>query len=202
MCCFPVSSAIQHEVLDRLPIQVDHDYGDTPSYVELSRYVENAIVYIAGFVVRNIVKNITCEQCIAALTGNRGTTENNLLLDTKDRGGLVNPSSDTVRICAEADKCFRRISTDKPPNGCGFSHLLVTTTVKNIIMQTEPLFPNLTEHQFDTEPNDNHVTLLVQRIAKEYIKIRLYHWGKQHTSSITGPKVRKELSKLILFKNQ
>lgn len=195
-------SAIQHAIQDRHPLQSDHDYDDIPSYIELSCYVENAIVYIAGYVVKNIRKQLTCDECLASLTAHCSNSNKHLLLQTKDRGGLVTASHDTVRVCTEAEKCFRRISTVKPPTGDGFSQLLVNTATQNLMTQTVPIFPALSEHQFDTEPTDNHIVLLVKRIAREYTKIRLYHWGKQYTSSITGPKVRKQLSKLILFKNQ
>lgn len=39
-------------------------------------------------------------------------------------------------------------------------------------------------------------------IFEGYAKIRFYQLGKKYTEEITGVKVRKELSKLVLFKHQ
>jgi len=58
-----------------------------------------------------------------------------------------------------------------------------------------PLFLQLHDHELETEAENNHIIYLVKRTAREYVKIRNYHWGKKYTASVNG-------SKLILFKNQ
>ena len=46
--------------------------------------------------------------------------------------------------------------------------------------------------------NLQKIRLLLERmIAKEYTKFGLYHWGKQHTASISGTKVRKSFNRFI-----
>ena len=64
------------------------------------------------------------------------------------------------------------------------------------------VFSCLHDHMFDPSTECNHVHLLVRHICKCYFKIRMYHIGKQQTALISGHKIRKELSKLILFKHQ
>jgi hypothetical protein len=42
----------------------DHDYCDIPYLGHLSHYVENVVVYIAGFVVRRKTKQVHCNECL------------------------------------------------------------------------------------------------------------------------------------------
>ena len=54
----------------------------------------------------------------------------------------------------------------------------------------------------DTAVNENHVFGLIKAIAKSYCKIRFYHLGKEYNQSLIGKRVRKKLSKLVLFNHQ
>jgi len=198
-----VCHTIQQALVDHEPIQDEHDYADTPNVVQLSRYIENAVVYIAGYVARNVTKHLPCLTCAeATVCSQYDSLDNSMLLKLRDNGGLTHPSPGTVTVCTEAEKCFKRLAHEKPPAGRGFMHVLVTNVTEQVLSKSDSVFPELHEHQLETEPQSNHVIELVKRIAREYCKIRLYHWGKQHTTLITGPKIRTNLSKLILFKNQ
>ena len=80
--------------------------------------------------------------------------------------------------------------------------MIVKAVTEQILTKTALLFPQLHDHELETEPENNHVIEFVKRVVKEYVKIRNYHWGKMYTAVVGGPKVRKQLSKLVLFKNQ
>ena len=43
---------------------------------------------------------------------------------------------------------------------------------------------------------------LIKCCSQCYIKIRMYHLGKQHTDALQVEKIRKRLSKLVLLKHQ
>jgi hypothetical protein len=64
------------------------------------------------------------------------------------------------------------------------------------------IFNEQTSHMFDSAITDNHLFALIKLISENYAKIYLYHLGKKQTAKITGKKLRKQLTKLILFKNQ
>ena len=64
------------------------------------------------------------------------------------------------------------------------------------------LFPSLQEHMFDCSIEDNHVFNLIKRVSKKYCRIRMFHLAKEFKAHHTGKKIRKTLSKLILFKHQ
>lgn len=57
-------------------------------------------------------------------------------------------------------------------------------------------------HILNQDVFENHRSQLIQLIIRPYIKIRLHHFAKMHTLSITGKSKRRHFTKLILFKNQ
>ena len=174
----------------------------------LSTYKEAVVVYIAGFVVRSIQKKIDCETCLGALICSREEAEKNLsfsLLNRKRWGKLIDSSSDVINICIETEKTFCQL--EKTTNGFmtkkrSISPLIVSTVLKSVCSKSNQIFQNLSSHMTDCLPDNNHVFILVKLIAKCYCNIRLHHIAKQITSKITESNVRKNLTKLILFKNQ
>ena len=75
----------------------DHSYLPT----RFGGLVENALVYIAGFVVRQILKKLSCDVCRASLVRDAVTSsfdESYHLLALKNNGGLVIPSQGTVKV--------------------------------------------------------------------------------------------------------
>ena len=64
------------------------------------------------------------------------------------------------------------------------------------------MFPDLNDHILEQAVVDNHVFPLIKNVSKTYSKIRMYHLGKTMSDKITGERVRKKFTKLILFKNQ
>jgi len=183
------------------PIESDHDYADIPNFETISEYKEAAVSYIAGFVVRMIKRRLQCMACENALTDKSGKVHKFVAL--KDRGGLHKASDSVVSVCLETEKSFQRLlklNEGQLPQGFGVSSALASSVLSNCAGLH--LFADLHCHQFDTTVDDNHVHCLIKLASSCYTKIRLFHLGKEKTSSITGPKVRKRMSKLILFNHQ
>ena len=64
-------------------------------------------------------------------------------------------------------------------------------------------FPDIHYHMSQTGVTDNHVFLLIKAVARNYLKIRMHHIAKEFNQNmLKHDRVRKRLSKLILFKNQ
>ena len=71
------------------------DLSDT----KLSTYKESVLEYIGGFIVRKLSKRLSCELCCVALhVKGRHSFIAKSLTSSKDRGGLVYPSSDALKI--------------------------------------------------------------------------------------------------------
>ena len=67
-------------------------------------------------------------------------------------------------------------------------------------------FPQLNDHVYhiDIGFEDDHVTQIVKQIATKYLNMRLHTYGKRFTREIVNKNnsgVRRQLTKLILFKN-
>ncbi len=66
-----VAIARRYDLELRQPEATDHDYCDVSNAMELSKYKEVAISYIAGYVVRMVEKKVHCPECATALTRQR-----------------------------------------------------------------------------------------------------------------------------------
>ena len=76
---------------------------------QISRFKENIIVYISGYVVKMVRKKIRCVICAKALTCSRSEAENSpafALLNRKRWGQLTDSSFDVIAICIETEKLF------------------------------------------------------------------------------------------------
>lgn len=192
----------KYDLIERLPISTDHDYCDSPNIKILSEYKKAAITYIAGYVAKMAKKQTTCFTCSLAL-GSQKMIAQPSFLTFKDRGGLMKPSESVIRVCSDTEKCFLRLlacSGGKLPINTGIPDAIATSVLHSI--NASQLFPDLDSHMFDSTVMDNHVFQLIKVVSKCYSKIRLYHLGKETSEKIVGEKIRKKLSKLVLFNNQ
>lgn len=84
---------------------VEHDHNYLDPICRLTPFVENVSAYIAGFVVKQVIKKINCNICIQFLSE---TNTKNLLINLKDRNNaLIKPSRDAIYICASVKREFR-----------------------------------------------------------------------------------------------
>lgn len=206
-------SNIKRYDLDMEDAEDDFDATDIPKPVDqISPYKQAAIGYIAGYVVRMVRKHINCPTCTSALVSNATKaivltreihTANQQLINTKDRGGLVRPSQDVVLVCEATEVCFQRLinsNAGKLPQAKGIVQSIVSVVLKDVAFKAA--FDTLYEHMLDSTPDNNHIFSLIKCISSSYCKIRLHHLAKTFTEKLTGPKVRKQLTKLVLFKHQ
>ncbi|CAL8388038.1 unnamed protein product [Arctogadus glacialis] len=76
-----------------------HDHSYLP--VRYDGLVDNALVYISRFVVRQALKKLSCDVCRASLVTDAASAIKNQsyhLLCLRNNGGLVIPSEGTVRV--------------------------------------------------------------------------------------------------------
>lgn len=181
----------------------DHDY--MPSMTSLSKFVDNVVVYIAGFVVRSLQSELHCEICLASLisVSQEDVCQSDYgLIDIKDRGGLISPSPDVVAVCKSAEVSVRKFI------GPGQKPILkssVTMRIENDVLSNfigSEIFTSLTDHGLETTPMNNHHVNIIRSIASKYIKIRLYHQCKTYTRLVQGENCRSVCSKTVVFKGQ
>jgi hypothetical protein len=73
----------------------------------LSPFVDNILVYIAGWVVRCVCKRLSCVDCLDVLVSDNLQLQNNCLLTIKNNGGLVCPSADVLLVLRAAEAALR-----------------------------------------------------------------------------------------------
>ena len=196
-----------YDLAPRMPLCADHDYADVPNISVLSEYKQAAVNYIAGYVVRMVRKRVSCMECQTALVSPESSSSlqfdtDNLFVKFKDHGGLIKPSKSVIVVCREAEKCFGRM---KAVLGSALPMLSDLPAVFSTVVLAEvgmSVFPSLKKHMFDSTVESNHIFHLIKVVVACYVKVRMHHLAKQKTAEITGVAIRKQLSKLILFKNQ
>lgn len=168
----------------------------------LSPYVGNITGYIAGFVCLMVRRRIPCATCHTATVSERSPSA---FFERKNRGGLQKPSSSTIYICQTTEKVIRREDnlhgTSLPKKG-NLSDSLTVSAMTELSGHLEKLFPELQNHMFESAAESNHFVRLVKCVIASYIKIRMHRIAKTETTKITGSNIRKQLTKLILFKHQ
>ena len=180
----------------------DSDYSDAPSFSNVSEFKSAAISYIAGYVAQMVQKKTTCCVCHEAV-GSREHRCESAFLTLKDRGNLFKPAASVISVCTETERCFQRMlasTNGRLPQGKGIPDAIVVSVLNSIDIRAT--FKELDGHMLNTTVTDNHVFTLIKTISKCYCKVRLYQLGKTTTEMATKTKVRKKLSKLVLFEHQ
>lgn len=76
--------------------------------------VVDALVYILGFLVRQVLRKLQCNMCCASLVKDTVPTsfyQSYHLLALKNNGGLVIPSEGTVRVVRAAEQVIHQASS-------------------------------------------------------------------------------------------
>lgn len=188
-------------------ICTDHCYV-SPSPSQLSDCSEKIVAYIAGFVVHKLRQSIHCEMCVGALSDVNSLKNRSIcsLIDVKNRGALITPSSDVITICLVAEKNFRRTILPSQAQNMISNvqcHRLVQTTLEHLV--GKDLFTSLLSHMFDQDPFNNHVVLLMKAVIEKYMQVRYYYAGRKYTLALKNKlscRSRQTLTKLVLFSGQ
>lgn len=167
---------------------------------KLSAFKEAAISYIAGYVCKMTKKRLSCDQCCNALCNTTDPVDS--FISLKDRGGLQKASNSVYKICLQTEKYFERLLKTCNDDLQKISDLRNVISTAVMVDTYNTVFEELLQHMFDCSAEDNHMFTLVKTVSQCYTKVRLYQLGKRFSDKITGVKVRKNLSKLILFKHQ
>ena len=196
------AAIIKKYELSEIPLPKD-DFTDAPQITNLSEFLKSSISYIGGYTANAVIKRISCAECIKSL-GSRNHTHESNFLKFKDKGNLFKPTQNVIKVCEETEKIIRRMlnsTNDKLPHGEGIPDAIATVALNNL--GNSDIFSELNEHALESPVGEEyHIFSLIKVIAKYYCKIRFYHLGRQETDKLSGSKIRKKLSKLILFQGQ
>lgn len=176
-------------------VVLDHSYLAT----SFGCLTENALVYIAGFVVRQVMRKLACNVCRSSLVVSTIPSfgYNYHLLTLRNNGGLVIPSQGTVKVIRSAEHCIRRASNiNSAAHQCPVS--LLNRVVKAEV-GSEDIF-GLCDHIVDTQDGiDNHHFNLISLVVCTFHKLRQHHVAKVHSLQLQSKSLRKKLCKVVLL---
>ena len=177
--------------------------------VLFSFHKESILGYISGFIVRRMIKKISCVPCSAAIQFDPSVTEIDhrysrfsnpftSLISSKDRGGLIKPSASVFRIVSATEGCIKSLIHSPSKLNKKVIQLAVNQFIHNP-------FPQLDDHDKESEPfaEDLHSTQLTNKVIEMYIKIRLYSYEKEfNKEKLHKGKIgmRQQSTKLLIFK--
>ena len=186
-------------------LQLEHKYAKKCDLTSLSEFRVNVVAYVAGYVVKMVRRILHCPDCLGSLTA-APLSEKLLFVKLKDKGGLIKPSESVVKVCEITEQAISRMMASCKGNlPLALGSKLVATVSLSVLSEvgeSKSVFADLYDHMFDSSPESNHVYKLIKVISQCYIKIRMHAIAKRYTEHKTGTKVRKQLTKLVLFKHQ
>ena len=160
-------------------------------------------IYIAGYVVKKAMSQITCDECRSALVSHEPSEKYGsayCFLTIRKSGSLAIPSEGVLAIVFAAERHLRT-STDlnKVNQACTLLRVqrkvLAQLGAKNVL--------NNADHAIDSQVGiDNHYYFTVRIIVKIFFNIRQYHIVRLHNLKQRGQVVRQKLTKSILFMGQ
>ena len=212
------SSTEQHdERLDRLISQVD--------FQEPTELKANILTYIAGLVVKKLLKQIKCITCIESLTSGFICTNHYehdysqapnqershmALTHFLNKGSLHIPSKLVVSIIEYAEYLFVLYVSNETFDQINISERLnvkMVLEVSRYFGQEKPelLPPYHLPAAVNEMPTEDHRLCLVKYVANTYLNLRLSSYGKIYSKAVVNfgkPSSRHHLTKTILFLNQ
>ena len=175
-----VADDLNESAYEAMLIQLDHE---SPNEL-----LDNVLYYIAGFVVRSLLKVLKCGDCRSALLLDADDPHalhkeqyplHAKLACFKQSGGLIFPSQSVLKIVKTAEVLFNRVLfKDKQ---IPFEKNLELKIQYGILQQLGPdIFARSSGHFFDHTIGEecDHLSSLLRLVTKKYISLRMKTYGK------------------------
>ncbi|KAL2102393.1 hypothetical protein ACEWY4_001561 [Coilia grayii] len=171
----------------------DHSYLPT----RFGSLVDNALVYISGFVVKGVLKKLPCAVCRMSLVGEAipsSFDSSYHLLNLRNKGGLVIPSKGTIKVVRSAEKYIRQHDYAGP---VAVLPQIKTLHCLNQLVRadigSEDVF-QLGKHIQDTQYGiDNHHYDTITLVVSTFYKVRMHHIAKLDTFKLQMGNSRKKI---------
>lgn len=162
----------------------------------LSEFQNSAILYIAGFVKRKMQTTLKCQPCLETVNSKPTSFQGKSLIDLKDRGGLMYPSADLVKVCQVTESKIQVFKSDQTLfNRSNILQRICLKSTSTMLTQ----FPKVLK---SSDHQNLHKYNLLNQISLIYSTLRLKHLAREKNREEKPTKLRKKLSKLILFAHQ
>lgn len=159
-----------------------------PLLPHLDVVAHDVVAYISGFVVRSVLRQVSCQLCRGALISQG---DRHLLIDLRNNGGLLNPSADVVRICVACERVLQQGLATSQILSDKFLHRARVRALTDVDVSS--LFTGIADHN----GFPNSATDMMVAIAEKYIAVRLHYLGKLHSEQGNNASIRQKLHALI-----
>ena len=162
-------------------------YLDQPS--RPSVYKEAIYGYIGGFIVKKLFKRLSCNTCSSVLISDDHTASFLSLTNLKDRGGLLYPSADVIKIISACEVVFKYyVSGEDFKNPKILNNSSIKGKMRNSVVHaiSGNVFSSLEDYDFDIDigTEDLHSLQLTKAIVDSYLNIRLLRYGQYYTEIV------------------
>ena len=179
-------------------------------------FKQNAIAYIAGYVVRGFQGKISCQSCSQQLVANTHVTKfdhpyaysrNTMtkLIDMKNKGGLVYPSSAVINLFTRCEQVMSSyLSNTAVISKPSVAKKLFTLTLRTLF-EDQPIRLFEDTNCELISGSISHSNLLTRQLLKKYIDIGLKHHSRVFNDLVAREgrgSCRQRLHRLVIFRNQ
>ena len=164
--------------------EIDMDFINS---VTLSKFADNAIEYIAGYVVKQVSSKIVCDECRAVIIGKQPDKVVNLIC-LKDYGNyMCYPSQAANKLFNIAEKILdAEVKTCNWLSKKNFFDILCVKIVKFFIENV-----NFRMHCI-------HKYSLIMKLTSCFVSIKLKHYSKLENENIKLRRIRNKLTRVII----
>ena len=145
-------------------------------------FVENIVVYIAGFVVLRVLRIVSCNICRKSLVSLPAPRQENVfhLIRLKNKGGLLVPAPGVVSILISAEKAPRRcMHVNSLKRICTTQDVIYAVKTECGGADLLNLHQHIVHSQSDIK---NHCFDLIELVALKYHSLLMNHVARLHTS--------------------
>ena len=179
--------------------------NELPISWNLSSYRSSIVAYIGGYIIRGLMKTISCDTCfLATLTEHKDISMDHDLIVLKDNGGLLYPSPDVLRILKISESVFKTVVCSDGVEIKVKKNLKIQ--LRNLVLRSlPPVFLSLVcDKDNELVSEDLHSVQVTKEIIDRYFRIRLLRHGQNFTeTNIVKDKsgLRPKMTKSLLFQN-
>ena len=109
--------ARRYDLLDKEPVQSEHDYDDIPPISSLYEFQDAVIPYVAGSTAKITARSVHCLDCCESL-GSTANKTDSPFINWRDYGGLFKPSDSVFRICRLTELKIRQLLRQTKGHDC------------------------------------------------------------------------------------
>ena len=177
--------------------------------------LDNILCYIAGFIVKNLMKVVQCTNCHEEMLIHRddphgysgiSIRRDHLFSLHKQRGGIIIPSSAVLKIIKRSEAIFKRRVIESTMGITSERNLDLKRQSEVLAQVGTNVFKNIGNHYADHHIGEgDHLTSLLRMIIMKYITIWLKSYGIDYTQMVAHkniPSTRHLLTKSVIFSGQ